>query len=170
MLPTNPFTLCHTVLIKTAMKTAWKNQSAVLPSTMPIRVMGWPSRLNKPLTPSVYLAKSGGIFLTFLYWFFHLVQDISWGTIGCISSYIDYTRASQVGQTVKNPPATWETWVQSLGWEVPWGSEWLPIPVFLLENSMDRGAWQATVHEVTKSWTQQQPIHTDYTMTHQEEV
>ena len=23
-----------------------------------------------------------------------------------------------------------------------------------LENSMDRGAWQATVHGVTKSWTQ----------------
>ena len=23
-----------------------------------------------------------------------------------------------------------------------------------LENSVDRGAWQATVHRVTKSWTQ----------------
>ena len=23
-----------------------------------------------------------------------------------------------------------------------------------LENSMDRGAWEATVHRVTKSWTQ----------------
>ena len=23
-----------------------------------------------------------------------------------------------------------------------------------LQNSMDRGAWQATVHAVTKSWTQ----------------
>ena len=22
-----------------------------------------------------------------------------------------------------------------------------------LENSMDRGAWQATIHEVTKDWT-----------------
>ena len=48
----------------------------------------------------------------------------------------------------------WETWVQSLGWEdlleevmathssiLAWG-----IP-------MDRGAWKATVHRVTKSWT-----------------
>ena len=26
-------------------------------------------------------------------------------------------RASQVAQKVKNPPAIWETWVQSLGWE-----------------------------------------------------
>ena len=24
-----------------------------------------------------------------------------------------------VAQTVKNPPAMWETWVQSLGWEEP---------------------------------------------------
>ena len=28
-------------------------------------------------------------------------------------------RASPVVQLVKNPPATWETWVQSLGWEDP---------------------------------------------------
>jgi len=27
------------------------------------------------------------------------------------------TRASLVTQLVKNPPAMWETWVQSLGWE-----------------------------------------------------
>ena len=27
------------------------------------------------------------------------------------------TRASLVAQMVKNPPATWETWVRSLGWE-----------------------------------------------------
>ena len=28
-------------------------------------------------------------------------------------------RASLVAQTVKNPPAVWETWVSSLGWEDP---------------------------------------------------
>ena len=27
--------------------------------------------------------------------------------------------ASLVAQLVKNPPAVWETWVQSLGWEDP---------------------------------------------------
>ena len=27
--------------------------------------------------------------------------------------------ASLVAQTVKNPPAVWVTWVQSLGWEDP---------------------------------------------------
>ena len=30
-----------------------------------------------------------------------------------------YSWASLVTQLVKNPPATWETWVQSLGWEKP---------------------------------------------------
>ena len=28
-----------------------------------------------------------------------------------------YSWASLVAQLVKNPPAMWETWVQSLGWE-----------------------------------------------------
>ena len=32
---------------------------------------------------------------------------------------IHFNRASLVAQTVKNPPAIWETWVQSLGWEDP---------------------------------------------------
>ena len=27
--------------------------------------------------------------------------------------------ASLVAQLVKNPPAVWETWIQSLGWEDP---------------------------------------------------
>ena len=31
---------------------------------------------------------------------------------------LQYSWTSLVAQTVKNPPALWETWVQSLGWEV----------------------------------------------------
>ena len=30
-----------------------------------------------------------------------------------------------------------------------WRKEWQPTPVCLLENSLDRGAWQAMVHGVT---------------------
>ena len=30
-----------------------------------------------------------------------------------------------------------------------------PLQYFCLENLMDRGAWRATVHGVTKSWTRQ---------------
>ena len=63
-------------------------------------------------------------------------------------------QASLVAEMVKNPPAVWETWVQSLGWED------------LLEKGMAthtsirawripmyRGAWWATVHGVAKSRT-----------------
>ena len=36
---------------------------------------------------------------------------------------------SFVAELVKNPPAMWETWVQSLGWA------WQPTPVFLSAES-----------------------------------
>ena len=39
--------------------------------------------------------------------------------------------ASLMAQTVKNPPIIWETWVQSLGWKIPWRGAWQPTPVFL---------------------------------------
>ena len=102
---------------------------------------------------------------------------------------------------VKNLPAMWETWVQSLGQENPLEKGWQPTPVFLpeefheqrslagyspwgckeldtteqlqfdfslscigegngnplqyscLEKSMDRRAWWATIHGVSKSQT-----------------
>ena len=81
----------------------------------------------------------------------------------------------------KNPPLMLETWVRSLPWEdplekgmathssilawrIPWTEEpgrlrfpgegtGYPLQYSGLENSMDRGAWQAPVHEVAKSWT-----------------
>ena len=34
-----------------------------------------------------------------------------------------------IAQLVKNLPAMQETWVPSLGWEVPWRRERLPTPV-----------------------------------------
>ena len=37
--------------------------------------------------------------------------------------------------------------------KIPWRRKWLPTPVFLPGNAMDRGAWWSTVHGVTKSWT-----------------
>ena len=38
---------------------------------------------------------------------------------------------SLVAQMIKNPLATRETWVQSLGGEDPQRKEWQPTPVFL---------------------------------------
>ena len=37
--------------------------------------------------------------------------------------------------------------------KIPWRRKWQPTPVFLPGNPMDRGAWQATVYGVAKSWT-----------------
>ena len=52
---------------------------------------------------------------------------------------------------VKNPPANarehrrcgFSPWVGKI-------PHWLPTPVFLLENPMDRGAWPAIVHGVKR--------------------
>ena len=40
-----------------------------------------------------------------------------------------------------------------------------PLQYSCLENSMDRGAWQATVHGVTKSWTRLSDYHTHFIST-----
>ena len=36
-----------------------------------------------------------------------------------------------MAQSVKNPPAMWETWVWSLGWEIHWRKAWQPTLAFL---------------------------------------
>ena len=36
---------------------------------------------------------------------------------------------------------------------IGWRREWLPTQYSCLENSMDRGVWQATVHGIAKSQT-----------------
>ena len=46
-----------------------------------------------------------------------------------------------------------KTWVPSLCWEDPWRMEVYPLQYSYLENSMERGAWWATIHEVTSLHT-----------------
>ena len=48
---------------------------------------------------------------------------------------------------------TQETWIWSLGGEDSLEEGMATTPVFCLENPTDRGAWQVTVHRVTKSQT-----------------
>ena len=63
--------------------------------------------------------------------------------------------ASLVAQSGKNPPATQEILVRSLGWEVPLEEGMATHSSMLAWRiPMDRGAWRATVHGVTKSQTQ----------------
>ena len=66
-------------------------------------------------------------------------------------------RASQMAQVVKNPsgsagdirdPGSIPGLGKSLG-----GGHSNPFKYSCLENPMDREAWWATVHRVTKSWT-----------------
>ena len=64
------------------------------------------------------------------------------------------SRASQVVLVVKNLPAN----VGDFGSipesaRSPGGRHGNPFHYSCLENPMDRGAWRATVHRVTKSWT-----------------
>jgi len=65
---------------------------------------------------------------------------------------LQYSYASLGAQTVKNPPAMRETWVQFLGWEDPL-EEGMTIHSSILawRIPMDRGTRQATVHGVAKS-------------------
>ena len=68
---------------------------------------------------------------------------------------LQYSWASLVVQLVKNPPAMWEIWVRSLGWErFPGEGKGYLLQYSGLENSMD-----CIVHEVAKSWTQLSDFH-----------
>ena len=68
--------------------------------------------------------------------------------IGCP---LQYSWASLVPQMVKNPPAMWETWVQSLGWEDPLVEGMAThSDILAWRIPMDRRAWRVTV---TKNWT-----------------
>ena len=62
--------------------------------------------------------------------------------------------SSLIAQLVKTLPAMWETRVRSLGWEDPL-KEGMAIHSSTLAGGipMERGAWWATVHAVTKSQT-----------------
>ena len=60
--------------------------------------------------------------------------------------------ASLVAHTVKNPPAMRETWIPSLDWKDTLEEEMATHSGILVWRiPMDRGAWWATVHGVTKN-------------------
>ena len=65
-----------------------------------------------------------------------------------------YGNTSLVAQSGKNPPAMQETWVQYLSWEDPLEEGMATHSSILAWRiPMDRGAWRATGHGVTKSRT-----------------
>ena len=63
---------------------------------------------------------------------------------------------SQVVLVVKNPPANGDITYMGLipgSGRSPGGGHGNPLQYSCLENPVDRGAWWATVHLVTESWT-----------------
>ena len=65
--------------------------------------------------------------------------------------YFCFIGASLIAQLVKNLPPVQKTWLQSPGLgRSPRGGSGNPLQYSCLENPMDRGAWQATVHGVVR--------------------
>ena len=74
------------------------------------------------------------------------------GDLFCLLSILSW--ASQRAQQIKNPPAMrrhrrrrFNPWIR----KIPGRGNGKPLQYSYLENSMDRGAWQATVHRVAES-------------------
>ena len=67
---------------------------------------------------------------------------------------------------IKNLPAnagdTGDSGLISRSARFPGGGHGNPLQYSCLENPMDRGAWWATVHRVTKSWTRLKQLNTQY--------
>ena len=71
-----------------------------------------------------------------------------------IATHCSILWASLVAQRLKHLPAMQETWVRSRGWEDPLEDGMATHSTILAWRiPMDRGAWRATVHGVTKSRT-----------------
>ena len=113
-----------------------------------------------------HLSFSGLILLWFLT---HTQPDPNWtperslcvsssGHTLCINYSSPITACFQVAPVVKNLPTrqTQEVQVWSLVREDPLEEEinGNPLQYSCLERPLDRGAWRATVHGVTQSWTQ----------------
>ena len=78
---------------------------------------------------------------------------LNWNSqIAIISPTLSGGLASLIAQLVKNLPAMQETGVRFLGQEdSPGEGNGNPLQYSCLENPIDRGAWQATVHETTRA-------------------
>ena len=125
------------------------------------------SVLQESFMCGVFESCAGFISVSFYFYFFHfpdssvgkepacnagdpgLISGLRRSTGEGIGYPLQYSWASLVVQLIKNLPAMWETWVQSLGWEDPLEKGTLySLPYSGLESSMD-----CVVHRVAKSWT-----------------
>ena len=83
----------------------------------------------------------------------HVRRGATPRTEGFMGTYLE-VRAFPGGTSGKEPACQcrrgkrrgFDPWVR----KIPWRRAWQPTPVFLPGESMDRGAWQATVHRVAQ--------------------
>ena len=77
-----------------------------------------------------------------------------------MNNFGNYRMGFPGGSVVKNLPANAGNagWIPGLE-RSPGKGNVNPTPVFCLENPMDRGAWRATVHGITKSRTRLSDFH-----------
>ena len=76
------------------------------------------------------------------------------------ATHFSFLRLPQVAQTVKNPPAVWETWVWSLGWEDPLEKQKAThssILAWRIPWTEDPGGLKSMVSQ--KNWTQLSNFH-----------
>ena len=85
----------------------------------------------------------------------YVLADMCVSVFGCV---VKHFLKSVSGASGKEPACLCRRhkrwWVQSLGWEDPLEEGMATHSNILVWRiPMDRGAWRATVHGVTKSWT-----------------
>ena len=86
--------------------------------------------------------------------FFHRKKHICCIIVHHIYLHLSMIWSSLVAQLVKNLPAKQETWVRSLGCEIPGEGKGYPIQCSGLENSMG-----CVIHGVAKSQTRLSDFH-----------
>ena len=70
---------------------------------------------------------------------------------GHVDNYKRVYHTSHIAQLVKNLPSVLGTWIRFLGLQDPLENKMAnPLQYSCLENAIDRGTWQATVHRVAR--------------------
>ena len=85
-------------------------------------MLGWEDSLKNRLHTPLFLGFPGGSDSkesTCNVGDLGLIPGLGRSTGEAIGYVLQYSWTSLMAQLVKNPPAMWETWVQSLGWEDP---------------------------------------------------
>ena len=81
------------------------------------------------------------------------MKNVPWGAAagGALHLTFGGNHTFPGGSDSKELPAMQETWVQSLGWEDSQKAMANHSSCSCLENSMDSGAWRATLHVFAES-------------------